>query len=223
MDTTTFINPTVVGWAEKNLILVKINAEDSTKSRSEYANSWGVRGYPTFILLRSDGTEIDRAYGYLDSAQFIATWTEYMNDINTLADLKRRAEKDPSAANFKAVGDRLRFGGKSVEAMSFLTRAVEADSGNSNGVAAQAMWAIGDLYRRDLDYPNAIARLVSMIETYPKAPEAADAELLIALCHTKAGDLPKAVAQYESFLKHYPNHVDTSYAREQIAELRPAR
>lgn len=67
LDATTWQNPAVVALLTEKAVSLKIDAE---KER-ELARRYGVRGYPTLLLLKPSGQEIDRLIGYREPARFI--------------------------------------------------------------------------------------------------------------------------------------------------------
>lgn len=67
LDKTTWKDAQVCAWLEKHTIALKVDAE---KDR-ELSRRYGVRGYPTMVFLRPDGSEIGRLVGYRDAAAFV--------------------------------------------------------------------------------------------------------------------------------------------------------
>ena len=79
MDNETFSNKDVVDYFNKNFVGVKVNAESRTKlklpdgefSGQELARMFGVRGYPTYWFLKSDGSRINFLSGYSPPQKFL--------------------------------------------------------------------------------------------------------------------------------------------------------
>ncbi len=223
MDTTTFIDSAVAEWAEKNIVFLKVNGEDNSGVRhnhTPFADSLGLKAYPTLILLRADGTEIDRAVGYMDATAFIQTFTDYIHDKNTLGDYLRRLKTDNSAENNYLIAEKYRWRGKSKDAETYLQAAMEQDSANASGFRAKAMFSLADLSRRDKQHATALARFRAYSAEFPTGADIESADIYIAICSASAGDTAGAIGAYEEFIKKHPSSEDTSYAREQIAELR---
>ncbi len=66
LDATTWQDAAVVALLSEKAISLKIDAE---KER-DLARRYKVSAYPTLLLLKSDGTEIDRLVGYRDAVKF---------------------------------------------------------------------------------------------------------------------------------------------------------
>src|SRR5206468_8126569 len=67
----------------KRFTCVKLNAEVDTATADHYR----VRSYPTVLVLRSDGFEIDRIVGYYRAPEFMALAEDYLDGRNTLASM----------------------------------------------------------------------------------------------------------------------------------------
>ena len=79
MDKETFARRDVADYMNEKIIAVKINAESNTKiklsngefSGRELAKSFGVKGFPTYWFLKSDGEKINYFSGYRPADVFI--------------------------------------------------------------------------------------------------------------------------------------------------------
>jgi len=72
LDKDTFSKPEFQKFAAENLVLVEIDfpqnkpqSDDVKKQNAELEAKFGVQGYPTLVLLNSEGKEIARNVGYL--------------------------------------------------------------------------------------------------------------------------------------------------------------
>jgi thiol-disulfide isomerase/thioredoxin len=72
MDLTTWRDPAVASFLNERAISLRIDAMAETKLAERYR----VRSYPTMLLLRPDGTEIDQLSGFLTSDQFLADFKD---------------------------------------------------------------------------------------------------------------------------------------------------
>jgi len=68
LDRVTWADGDVRKWLAANTVALKLDAEKETKLSERY----GVDGYPTILLLRPDGTEIDRLVGYREPEALLA-------------------------------------------------------------------------------------------------------------------------------------------------------
>src|SRR4051795_975781 len=68
LDETTWKDQGVRTWLSEAAICLKVDAEKDEALAEQYR----VNAYPTLLLLRPDGTEIDRLVGYRDAQTFLA-------------------------------------------------------------------------------------------------------------------------------------------------------
>ena len=71
------------------------------------------------------------------------------------------------------------------------------------------------------DYPQAVA-LLTKLQRQPEFPERAPAQELLGLARERAGQLAHAKAEYEEYLRHYPNGAAANRVRERLRILRNA-
>jgi thioredoxin-related protein len=79
MDRSTFKDPKVIDFLEENFVTVRINAESKEMVSHEgeqvslrrLARLYGVRGYPTFWFLDSNGDRIGPAPGFKTAETFL--------------------------------------------------------------------------------------------------------------------------------------------------------
>ncbi len=68
LDRTTWTNNDVIRLVQEKTIAIRIDAEKKTKLASRYH----IEAYPTILVVKPDGTEMDRLIGYRDAAKFTA-------------------------------------------------------------------------------------------------------------------------------------------------------
>ena len=88
LDTDTYTDQRVIEFAKKNLISKKIDAEKNNGPQQK--KKYRVKGYPTILLLDSEGNEIDRIIGYRPPEEFFNELNRIKNRENTLSDLITR-------------------------------------------------------------------------------------------------------------------------------------
>ncbi len=79
MDEQTFSHPDIVRFAQKNMVMAKMNAESDTKVRfqgKEYtqrqlAMGLGVTGYPTVVFFDDKGEMITSVSGFINAEKFL--------------------------------------------------------------------------------------------------------------------------------------------------------
>jgi thiol-disulfide isomerase/thioredoxin len=102
LDETTWKDQGVKDWLAKEAVCLKIDAEKETALADKYR----INVYPTVLLLRPDGSEIDRLVGYRDPKTFLADARESLAGNDTLS----RARKPLEGANANNPMLRMNYG-----------------------------------------------------------------------------------------------------------------
>lgn len=68
LDATTWKDATVQAWLAEHTIALKIDAE----KEPDLAQRFGVRAYPSIVLVKPDGTVVDSLVGYRDAQTFLS-------------------------------------------------------------------------------------------------------------------------------------------------------
>jgi thioredoxin-related protein len=79
MDEKTYSSRSVIRYASRNLIMVKVNAESSRRyyvngeylSSPDLAKTFGVSSYPNTTFLLPDGRRLDAVSGYIPPEKFL--------------------------------------------------------------------------------------------------------------------------------------------------------
>lgn len=79
LDKNVYGDPKIADYLNDHYITVKINPEtnstvtfrDTAYSAAQFAQGFGVTGYPTIIFFEPDGQPIDRLGGYVDATRFL--------------------------------------------------------------------------------------------------------------------------------------------------------
>ena len=116
LDETTWKDPKVRDWLSKEAVCLKVDAEKDEPLAQKYR----VNVYPTVLLVRPDGSEIDRLVGYRDAKTFLADAHEALAGNDSLARARKKLEgaqaNDPSAR--MRYGDALAEKGRAEAALS---------------------------------------------------------------------------------------------------------
>ena len=99
LDTDTYTDQRVIEFAKKNLISKKIDAEKNNGPQQK--KKYRVMGYPTILLLDSEGNEIDRIIGYRPPEEFFNELNRIKNRENTLSDLITRYKQSINNSSVK--------------------------------------------------------------------------------------------------------------------------
>ncbi len=199
LDTVTYRQDEVVALADE-IIFVKINAEQD----SALADQYSVAGYPTIILTKPDGTEIDRVYGYVETPVFVETIRDYQAGRNTLDDYLQRADTAASHQLYSMIAEKYMGRKKYTEAEGFYRKILQEDPNNEGGYADSALFSIGNLKSRDKKYGAAEEIFERFLNTYPESPLLDDAAFEIAVARRRAEKYDDAIAGFKDFLEKYP-------------------
>jgi len=200
----------------KNFAPAVINAEVDTIT----ANRYGVKSYPTTLILNRQGQEIDRLVGYFPPEEFVAGVTNALAGIGTLDDLLRKSEAEPVVDNIYEVGQKYRWRGEYDQAASFFNRVMAMDPTNASGKSAESAYNLGHMKYKLKDYLSAVELWKKMVAAYPTDEISIDAELMTAYSYQKAGDFKNAQKEYKAFLKKHPDTEEKEWIEEQFTAMK---
>lgn len=224
MDTTTFIDPTVVGWVNKNVVFAKINGRPGEQKHvTQFAQDWGVKGFPTYVLVGADGREIDRDVDYMDSELFLKTFTDFLAGRNTLDDYLTRNRENPSSELLFKIAYKYQWRGASDQAETFYQEVIDADPERADTLTRDAYFLLADMARRDMEYDVAVERYERFRALYPDHELAQWSLIYAGICFRDKGDTAAAIRTFERFIEEYPDSEDTDYCQRQIATLKEER
>ena len=116
LDETTWKDQEVRDWLSKEAVCLKVDAEKD----EPLADKYRINAYPTVLLLRPDGAEIDRLLGYRDAKTFLADAREALAGNDTLARARKKLEgasaNDPMLR--MSYGDALAQKGRAEDALA---------------------------------------------------------------------------------------------------------
>ena len=201
----------------EDMIFVKAEAKKDTALRDQYE----IAGFPTVILMKSSGEEIDRIYGYLPPKEFVSTIQSYLQGKETLEDIKNRFQADSTDVGlaFK-LADKYEARRRYDEAVLYYKKVVDLDPEDKKGKSKDALFNIAWVEIRKKDYPKAVDAFKYFLKKYPESEMAQDAEIYIPYSYAKADDTTRALELYQKFLVDHPDSKDTSWVREKIEELK---
>jgi thiol-disulfide isomerase/thioredoxin len=116
LDQTTWKDEEVRVWLTQEAVCLKVDAEKN----EALAETYRVNAYPTVMLLRPDGTEIDHLVGYRDAKTFLADAREALAGNDTLSRARKKLD-GPERHNpmvRMSYGDALAQSGRFEDALS---------------------------------------------------------------------------------------------------------
>jgi len=198
-----------------SVILVKANAE---KKDSLLAKEYSISGYPTLVLVKADGTEIDRIIGYMDVDPFLKTIVDYENGIGTLADMISKFEANPDRMNAYEIADKYKYSGRPEEADTWYGKVIELGD-PTDSLSAEARMSQADMIRRAHEWDKALDAYMAVEKDFPGTMQAQDCEIYIAIVYRDSGDTTKAVAQFKKYIAMFPESPDVDYCNRQLGKL----
>lgn len=196
--------------------MVKVNAEKDTVTAARYR----VKSYPTVMVLKKDGTEIDRVVGYYRARPFMDQVEDYLAGRNTLASYA--AMETDSGANAGYVGrlaERYLYHGLYGEARTRYQKLVVMDPKNTSGLVDDALYSLARMSRKDKDYASDARYAQQIIDRYPESDMYKSAILEKAGALRRDMKLSQARAIYLDYVKRFPQDEDAAWAREQADTL----
>lgn len=136
LDLTTWKDPQVIKLMNEKAVALKLDAE---KNR-ELANRYQVQSYPTMVLIRPDGSVIDKIVGYQDGPTFVNNFKESLVGNTQL----KRALEEVDRVKDESIE-------KIVEARYNLGR--ELANSNKNAEAlTEYLWCLDDGMKKTKSY-----------------------------------------------------------------------
>jgi len=214
LDTITYIDSIIIAMSHDD-IFVKIDAEADTTLAARYA----VAGFPTIVITRPDGEEIDRIWGYMPPNEFYNQVQLYLQGKETLEDYLTRIQDEPDNPEYlMTIGEKYASRSETEKSIEFYTKVLALDGDNLRGLGSRAMAAIYDAQSRIRDYKAAIATCQELMTRFPTSREADDATAMLGYFTSKSGDGKSALALYREYLQKYPDGQNL-WVKNRIADL----
>ena len=214
-DESTFTDPRVMALTRK-FVFARINAEVDTNT----ARRFGVNGYPTVILLKKGGAEVDRIVGYERPEEFVRIIGDYVKGVGTKAALEAQVKLKPQDMKLKYALAKKHVGRSEFDqARSLLQQIINGDPRNGSGVADKASFELAVLHRKERNWYKSIEAFRKFIKAYPKSDLREDAETYIPWLYAKAGDTKEALKNYRAFLESNGGSSQADWVKEQIKIL----
>ena len=115
MDKTTWIDPEVAAWVKENAVAVRLDADVEVARAVEH----GVISLPTVLLLRADGSEIDRFTGFKGAEDLLGEIEEGLTGKDAVVRAREKMEAAPEELSLRMrYGKALREAGRLEEALA---------------------------------------------------------------------------------------------------------
>ncbi len=200
----------------KNFEIAQINAEVDTLTAAIY----GVRSYPTTLILKANGVEVDRLIGYYPPVDFVGGVVNAMSGIGTLEDLINKVSQRPQDIDLLfELGQKYRYRGDYDKAGAYFMQVIALDPANAKGKSAECAFNLAHMQYKLKNYQAAVDLFRRTSQMFPAAEIAADADLMIGYSYQKANDFKTAKKEYKAFLKKYPDTTEKEWIAEQFTKM----
>jgi tetratricopeptide (TPR) repeat protein len=196
-------------------------SKQNGKIDTAFSKAYGVIAYPTVVLTKANGTEIDRMVGYRPPERFIPGVFDIMQNRNTLDDyLTRLAAHPDSFALRNTVAEKYLYRGEYDQARNHYGYVLKNDTENARGFSDDALFALGNLESRAKNYDAAIANFEKLIADYPSSERFEEANLWVPYSYMQAEDTVKALELFEAFKEDFPESEELEWVDKQIKKLK---
>lgn len=196
--------------------MAKVNAEKDTVTAARYR----VKSYPTIMVLKNDGSEIDRVVGYYHPREFMDQVEDYLAGRNTLASYAAmESDSGTNAGYMGRLAERFLYHGLYDEARTRYQKLIAMDPKNTSGLVDDALYSLARMSRKDKNYDQDAAYAQQIIDRYPDSDMFKSAILEKAGALKRAEKLKQARGIYLDYAKRFPSDEDASWAREQADTL----
>lgn len=184
---------------KKNFVSLKINAEKG--EGTELTKKYGVRGFPTMLVVDPEGDEVDRIIGFRPPDSFVATLKLYLEG-KSFGAFKKRAEKDPT--DFEAVlglGKKYGERGKHDEAGKLYRQILAAENSPRSSRQAAEAGLVLVAYHKSRD----IEPVEKHFEKEYRSDAVVDLAQLLFFQHQRTNDSEKVIKAGDYLLRHGPS------------------
>jgi len=201
LDLHTYSDKNVAEFVNSNLVPIKIDAEKG--EGIDIAKKYGVAAYPTIVVIKSNGDEIDRILGYVPAEPFLKTITDYVHGRNTITSLQAELEKNPNDATLQyALAEKFQDRNNAAKAAVHFQRVLALDPNNSLGHNEEAQYAVALSTFRSSKDPS---QLIAFVDQYPKSEMVRQALATIWRSYIKSKDGENARKYFLKTMVILPN------------------
>ncbi len=212
---STFSDKIVIEMSEK-MVFVKLDViKDST-----LAHRFGIVYYPTVVVTKPDGSEIDRLVEYYPPTDFYNEIQLYLIGKETLEDYLTRLEDEPERVEYHLiVAEKYRNRASWDKALEYYNNVIKLGHKNQQDEVEKAMFEIANIFTEKGDYKSSIRAFNDFIKRFPHSERVEDARRIIPYCMVQNGDFYKALNYFKKYLDDYPQGKYVDWVKQHIDEL----
>ena len=223
LDQITFVDAKVIDYFKnENYTLIKVNPEKDQEAEKKFK----VFSYPTLVIFKADGTEIDRMLGFKSPEDLIKSLENLKKGIGTLEDLLNKYSKfskeDKSTEKFDlmfAINDKYIARADYPEALEMIAEIIRLDKDNAQKKASTAMSLTGYIYYKWKKFPEAVKSMLAIYKVYPGSEEAESGYLSAAYYAEKMNDNATALKILKEFVTIFPDSEYVERCQKRIKTL----
>ncbi|MBI2892462.1 MAG: thioredoxin family protein [Deltaproteobacteria bacterium] len=211
LEEESFVHADVARETDAHFLALRIDGERG--EGPEVMRRYHVVGFPTILVLRPDGTEVDRVFGFADGPELARVLRGYREGVGTLATkLAELAEHPDDLALATEVATRSVVRGDWTTARPLVDRVVGADRDNGRGLASKVLFHVARYHylRGNEDWLGAIRAFEDLRARYPESEEVRGGAFAIDLAKARhrLGRDAAALAELERHIGRGPDDSD---------------
>lgn len=201
LDARTYSDQRVADFVNARIVSIKIDAEKD--EGIDIAKKYGVNAYPTIVVIKANGEEIDRILGYVPAEPFLNTITDYAEGRNTIGTLQADLKKTPSdpALNY-ALATKYQDRNDAARAANHFQKVLDNDPSNTLRHNEEAQYAVALATFRSTKDPS---RVLSFVERFPESQMIQQALTSIWRLYIEERDGENARKFFLQTMEKFPN------------------
>ncbi|MEO6463080.1 MAG: thioredoxin domain-containing protein [Candidatus Eisenbacteria bacterium] len=213
MDRQTYSDSTV-GRAAAKFVNRKIDAEKGEGIK--LAERYGIKAYPTMVIVDAKGKEVNREQGFRPAEQFARFLDDTREGRGTIEGLEKLlAGGKDTYDNRLALGEKYVQRGDVELARTQFDRALVLDPADGGGRSSGLLLLIAGSQRTNGAHPGAVKDYERFMTLFPRSPRAIEARSGLAVSLAESGRPDEAFATYKKIADERPDdaQVQGSLAR----------
>jgi tetratricopeptide (TPR) repeat protein len=207
----------MVATVSKSMVFAKLNADID----SSLAKRYGVAGFPTMVITKPSGAELDRLVGYYPPESFIPALVDLLTNRNTLDYLLAQVAKHPDSLELlNQVAENYSYRSNYKPATYYYQMVMESDPDNQLGMADDAWIALAGLKRRQGETEEAVEMYSQLEEKYPDSDLVKTSKIMVPYTYMRAEEFDKAEKHFKSFKKMYPDSEQIEWVDKQLEKIK---
>ena len=204
----------------KSFLFAKFDADADTA----LADKYGIAGFPTMVITKPNGMEIDRLVGYYTPVEFIPAVLDLLSNRNTLDDLLSKTVQYPDSLQLVFdVAQNYAYRSDMSQAVYYFNHIINTDPENSKDLSDDAWFELANMQRKDGETDKAVEMFAALGDKFPESDQVEISQMMIPYTYYRSGDLKKAEKHYKKFKKDYPESDRLEWVDKQLEKIKEER